>query len=101
MEIIRKAGVEPTIVLYLREPPGGSAILDLAGRLNLSVAELLRRGEDVVKKAQDLPAADDDEALAEWIASHPAALQRPIVLDTDSGRAVIGRPPENVSALLS
>ncbi|MBT8088385.1 MAG: arsenate reductase (glutaredoxin) [Gammaproteobacteria bacterium] len=101
LEIIRSSGVEPTIVPYLEEPPDGAAILDIAGRLGLSVAELLRRGENAVKQADDLPGLDDDQALAHWIASHPIALQRPIVLDTGSGRAVIGRPPENVAELIS
>ena len=35
-----------------------------------------------------------------WIAQHPITLERPIVIDTDSGKAVMGRPPENVQELL-
>ena len=101
LEILHSAGIEPRIVEYLREPPDGATILDIAGRLGLSVKELLRRGEDAFKQAADLPALDDDEALAVWIADHPITLQRPIVLDSGGGRAVIGRPPENVTELLS
>lgn len=100
LDIIRSAGVEPTIVPYLREPPDSAMILEIAGRLGVSVAQLMRGGEDAVKQADDLPDPGDDAALAVWVASHPVALQRPIVLDTDSGRAVIGRPPENVTELL-
>ncbi len=101
LDIIRSAGVEPTIVPYLQEPPDGAEIVAMAGQLGVAVAELLRRGEDAVKQADDLPGLDDDEALAHWIASHPIALQRPIVLDERTGRAVIGRPPENVTKLVS
>ena len=44
---------------------------------------------------------DDNTALAEWVQAHPIVLERPIVVDTDNGKAVIGRPPENVNELLS
>ena len=101
LEIIRDAGVEPNIVLYLEETPSSARIVDVAGRLGMRVADLLRRGESEFKEADDLPDLEDDRALAEWIEAHPKVLERPIVLDDDSGRAVIGRPPENVAALLS
>jgi arsenate reductase-like glutaredoxin family protein len=61
---------------------------------------LLRRGESDFKEATDLPDLEDDAALATWVAAHPAVLERPIVLDSQSRRAVVGRPPENVQALL-
>lgn len=101
LQIIRDAGVEPTIVLYLQATPSATEILALAARLGLAVADLLRRGEDEFKNADDLPGLDDENALATWIAAHPKILQRPIVVDDESGRAVIGRPPENVKVLLS
>lgn len=100
LEIIQAAGIAPTIVPYLQQTPDADGILAIAARLGAPVADLLRRGESVVKEATDLPALDDDAALAAWIAAHPIALQRPIVIDPDSDRAVLGRPPENVTALL-
>ncbi len=100
LELIQQAGVEPVVVRYLDEAPTAAEILDVAGRLGTPVADLLRGGESVVREADDLPALDDDAALAAWVAAHPIALERPIVVDTDSGRAVVGRPPENVNALL-
>ena len=101
LEIIRDAGVEPNIVLYLDDTPSAASIVDVADRLGMRVADLLRRGESEFKEADDLPDLEDDHALAEWIEAHPKVLERPIVLDEDSGKAVIGRPPENVAALLS
>ncbi len=87
-------------MLYLEETPTAAEILDLAGKLGKPVAELLRRGEREFKQATDLPDLSDDAALAAWLAAHPIVLERPIVVDTGSGKAVIGRPPENVTALL-
>jgi len=100
LEIIRAAGVETTIVPYLRDTPDAAEILAIAGKLGVPVADLLRRGESAVKDATDLPGLDENAALAAWIEAHPIALQRPIVVDQESGRAVVGRPPENVQDLL-
>ena len=101
LEIIREAGVEPTILLYLDDTPSAKDIAAVADKLGLPVADLLRTGESAFKEATDLPDLADDAALAEWVNAHPIVLERPIVVDTESGKAVIGRPPENVNALLS
>lgn len=101
LEIIQRAGVDPEIVLYLQDTPSATEILNVAGKLGVAVADLLRRGEAVFKEATDLPDLAEDVALAAWVAAHPIVLERPIVIDTDSGKAVVGRPPENVNALLT
>lgn len=100
LDIIRAAGVEPAIQLYLEDTPSAGQIAAIANKLGLPVADLLRRGESEFKEATDLPDLDDDMALAEWLQLHPIVLERPIVVDSSSGRAVVGRPPENVNELL-
>ena len=99
LELIHDAGVEPEIVLYLQDTPSADQVLAIAGKLGVNVADLLRRGESTFKEATDLPELDDNKALAAWLAANPIVLERPIVVDGD--RAVVGRPPENVQALLS
>lgn len=101
LELIRASGTEPEVILYLESPPDTSTILHLSRLLGLSVGELMRSGEAEYKEATDLPAKDDDEALAAWLAEHPRVLQRPIVVSADDTKAVIGRPPENVHEVLS
>ncbi len=101
LEIILDSGVKPSIVEYLREPPTASRILEIASLLGVPVADLLRRGEDEFRNAAELPALDDDAALAAWLERNPRVLQRPIVVDDDRNAAVVGRPPENVHALLN
>ncbi len=98
--IIEEAGVVPEIVAYLETPPSGARIVELAGMIGVPVRELLRQGESDFKEATDLPDLDDDEALADWLSAHPRVIERPIVVDAVSGRAIIGRPPENVRELL-
>jgi len=100
LELIEAAGIIPRVVPYLDEPPDAAAILHLARLLGIPVAELLRRGETEFRQTADLPALDDDAALAAWLARHPRVLQRPIVVDNERQLAVIGRPPENVHELL-
>lgn len=99
LEIIREHGIEPRIVEYLKHPPARDEILALARRLGRPVEALLRKHEEVYK-ADAARLRHEDEPLAEWLSTHPRALERPVVVDSESGRAVIGRPPENVLELL-
>ena len=100
MAIIEEAGITPQVVRYLDQPPASTEILALSKQLGQPVSDLLRRGETAFKDATDLPDLSDDVALAAWLAEHPIVLERPIVVDSTSGRAIIGRPPERVAELL-
>ena len=101
LELLEQAGIAPTIVEYLKSPPDAATILRNASLIGIRVADLLRRGEDEYKQANDLPDLEDDAALAAWLERHPKVIERPIVVDEDAGRAVVGRPPENVLGLVS
>jgi len=100
LEILREAGIEPEIVAYLDTPPDAKGIQTLAKQLGIPVNGLLRRGESEFREATDLPPLDDDAALAAWLTRHPRVIERPVVVDAASGRAVIGRPPESVNELI-
>lgn len=97
LELIREHGIEPRIVEYLKEPPPAATTLKLAEMLGVAVAELLRTTDG---NETDETLSLNDHSLALWIEDNPAALQRPIVVDETRQRACIGRPPENVLALL-
>ena len=101
LELITESGAAHTVVLYRDDTPDAETIVGLAEKLGLSVADLLRRGESEFKEATDLPDLEDNVALAQWLSLHPIVLQRPIVVHNASGKAVMGRPPENVLQLLS
>lgn len=101
LELIAKSGVAHTVILYLQDIPDGGTIAGLARKLGVPVARLLRRGENDFKNAHDLPDLADNAQLAEWLSRHPIVLERPIVVDDATDRAVIGRPPENVLPLVS
>ncbi len=101
LQIIQEAGITPGIVEYLAEAPSAARIVQLAALLGVPVQDLLRRNEAEFVDAKDLPDLADDAALAAWIARNPRVLERPIIVDDDANKAVIGRPPENVRELLT
>ncbi|MGE0482830.1 MAG: arsenate reductase (glutaredoxin) [Gammaproteobacteria bacterium] len=97
LERIRARGIEPRIVEYLATPPDAATLRGLLDRLGLRAAELARRGETAWQEAGLDPDSEDDAVIAAMLA-HPVLIERPIVVAGE--RAVLGRPPENVDALL-
>lgn len=86
------------IVDYLKFPLNKNEIEDLLTKLGLSARELMRTKETEYK-AQDLANTSLTESqLIQAIVDTPKLLERPIVLAND--KAAIGRPPENVLAIL-
>ncbi len=101
LEIIEAQGLKPRIVEYLDSPPAAHTLLRLAEMLEVPLMELLRTSEaDFAASSQPVP-VDDSEALSKWLQQHPRVLQRPIVVDEDQQRAIVGRPPENVLKLFA
>jgi arsenate reductase len=69
---------------------------DLANALGVPLADIRRKAEEeYVAAAAALPLQDSGK-LAAWVHDHPRVLERPIVVNEDTGRAAIGRPPENI-----
>lgn len=98
LALLQQRGIEPQVVLYLQTPPDAATLAGLLQRLGLSARQLLRRGEQAYAD-NHLQASDLSEAqLLEAMVTHPQLIERPIVVKGD--RAVLGRPPENVLALL-
>ncbi|MCR9104962.1 MAG: arsenate reductase (glutaredoxin) [Gammaproteobacteria bacterium] len=97
LALLRENGVEPEVVLYLDTPVGAEEISDLLIKLDMRAAELVRRGEQEYKSL-GLDKNTPEQVLIEAMASHPRLIERPIVVR--GSRAVLGRPPENVLALL-
>ena len=101
LELIRAQGLTPIVVEYLQTPPDAATLIKLAELVGVPLADLLRRNEEDYRNAgEDVP-LDDEQALAIWLQNHPKMLERPIVVSEEKGRAVVGRPPENVLELFS
>ncbi len=99
LALLEAANVSFTTRKYLQEPLSAAETLELARAVGVTPAELTRRREvgelDLTQPLAEL----SDEAVAELIAAHPGILERPI-LWRDDGKAIIGRPPENIKELL-
>ncbi len=97
LELIREQGIEPRIVHYLDEPPDAATLRALLAQLGLSAQALARHGE-AAWQAAGLDDDSDEETVIAAMLEHPILIERPIVVS--DGRAVLGRPPENVLGLL-
>lgn len=98
LNLLREQGQEPEIILYLETPPNAKTLKALLGKLGINARDLLRKGEDAYK---DLNLADEklsDAALIKAMVENPKLIERPIAVNGD--KAVIGRPPEKVKAIL-
>lgn len=98
LSLLRERGVEPRIIEYLKTPPSAAELKGLIQKLGIEPRALLRKGEPEFKAAGlDQPALGAEAAIKAMVA-HPILIERPIVVRGD--KAVIGRPPEAVLALL-
>ncbi len=98
-EILEGRGVAFVERRYLDDPPTAAELDELLDALGMQPWELARMGEQVAKDL-DLAALPHDRGRwVEVLATNPILIERPILVTAD-GRAVVGRPPEAVEALL-
>jgi arsenate reductase len=98
LALLEQHGAPFEVIRYLDHPPSVSELTLLVKQLGLSARALLRAGEVEYRAlGLDDPALDDATLIAA-MATHPKLIERPIVVA--HGRAVIGRPPEAVLAIL-
>lgn len=99
LALVAEAGVAHRVVEYLKTPPTEDELDALLRLLDLEPAEVTRTHEDVwAELGHDRAPPATRAAWLRVLAAHPILLERPIV--SDGRRAVIGRPPERVRALL-
>jgi arsenate reductase len=82
---------------YLDDPLTHAELVELAKRLARPPREWVRAGEPAFREAK-LDRASTDEAFVAAMAKFPILIERPILILSD--RAVVGRPPERVLAVL-
>ncbi len=98
LAMIRDAGFEPRIILYLQTPPDRAELLGLIAASGQPAAALLRRKGDLYQQlGLDDPARTEEEIVDAMLA-HPVLIERPVVVTPLGTR--LCRPPEAVLALL-
>ena len=98
LELLQERGIEPRVIAYLDMPPTADELRELLRLLALPARALLRTGEEEYTALGLADASLTDDALIAAMVAHPRLIERPIFVH--GGRAVIGRPPEQVLALL-
>ncbi len=99
MRIAEELGVDAEIVIYRKDPPDEATLRGIIAKLEDPPTDLVRR-DSLFKK---LGLADADvqtvDQVVEVILANKMIMQRPLLVTADA--AIIGRPKDRVTALLT
>jgi arsenate reductase len=96
LALLTEAGVDVTVIEYLKHPPTVGDLSRLYARAGISPRDGLRLTEPDAKALAESDA--DDSTILEAMTINPIIIQRPLV-ETDKG-VVLARPPETVRTIL-
>ncbi|MCP4439332.1 MAG: arsenate reductase (glutaredoxin) [Aureispira sp.] len=97
VNLLEESGKEFEIVKYLENIPSKEELVAILDKLGISPIQLIRKGEAIWKenyKGKDLT----DDEIVEAMLQNPRLIERPIVVN--GAKAAIGRPLENISAII-
>jgi len=95
---LRDSNIDFTQVNYYLEPLSEKQLRELIKKMGIKPRELLRTSESIYRELGLGKKELTDDEIISLMVKHPDLMQRPIVERGD--RAVLGRPTENVKALL-
>lgn len=98
LALLRDRGIEPEVVHYLDTPPDAAELDRVLGLLGLEPRALMRRKEAAYREAGLDDPSLSRAALIQAMVDRPVLIERPVVLA--DGKAALGRPPEDVLAIL-
>lgn len=80
LALIRNAGIEPTVIEYLKTPPDLATLLNLLQRMSARPRAILReKGTPYAELGLGSPELTDEQ-LIEAMLAHPILINRPIVV---------------------
>ncbi|KAA6119866.1 arsenate reductase (glutaredoxin) [Cupriavidus cauae] len=98
LAMIRNAGIEPTVIEYLKTPPTRGELEGMIRQAGLRVREAIReKGTPYAELGLDDPSLTDDQLLDAMMA-HPILINRPFVVTALGVR--LCRPSEVVLDIL-
>ena len=98
LAMIRNAGIEPTIVEYLKAPPDRATLVALLARLGIGARQLLREKGTPYAELGLGTGSWTDAQLIDQMLAHPLLMNRPIVVTARGAR--LCRPSETVLEIL-
>ena len=96
--LLRERKVDFRKVNYYIEPLTKKKLKELLAKMKMTPRELLRTSEPIYRELGLAKGDFTDDQIISLMIEHPDLIQRPIV--ERGGRAVLGRPTENVEVLL-
>ncbi len=98
LELIQHAGIEPTVIEYLKTPPSREQLATMISDAGLTVRAAIReKGTPYAELGLDNPDVSDDQLLDAMIAT-PILINRPFVVTPMGTR--LSRPSEVVLDIL-
>ncbi len=98
LNLLRENGVEPEVIEYLKTPPSAPEIARILDGLGLEPRDLMRRKEAPYRELDLDEESVGREVLIAAMVENPILIERPVV--ENAGKFALGRPPENVLAIL-
>ena len=97
LALLEENGAQIELRKYLEDAPSADEIRDVLGKLGIEPIAMMRTGEKRFKELGLSKTTDSDELIAA-MSANPILIERPLAIAGD--KAAIGRPPENLLALL-
>ena len=97
-KLLRVSGTPFEKVNYYQAPLTATKLAELIRKMKIKPRDLLRTSEQIYKDLGLRTAELSDDEIISLMIKNPDLIQRPIV--ERGNRAVLGRPTENVKALL-
>ena len=98
LKLLEEQGINPKIIEYLKNPPTPEKLKEILSLLKISPRDLMRKKEDEYKELGLANSQLSDQDLIDYMVKNPILIERPIVIV--DGKAVLGRPPEQVLNIL-
>ena len=98
LELLRKKGVNPIIIEYLKNPPTLETLKIILMQLGFEPRDLMRKKEAIYDACGLDNSSLSDDDLISFMVKYPVLIERPIVLANN--KAIIGRPPEQVLEII-
>lgn len=99
LKLLQESGHPYEVINYMKEPLSKEELQELIRQLGIKAEDLVRKNESIFKEKFKGKKLSEDEWIEAMI-EYPKLMQRAIVVNEESGKAVVARPPERVLEIL-
>ena len=97
LALLQENNEDAEIIEYLNNSPSEGELKSIIQMLGITPLDLIRKGEIIFKEKYKGKNLTDNQWIGVMV-KNPILIERPIVIK--NGKAVLGRPPENVFDIL-